>query len=86
MHSPFKDDIRGTDLADMELISKCNKGFRLLLCVIDIYSKYAWVIPLKDKKEIIITNAFQNILDESNRKPNKIWLGKGSEFYNISMK
>ena len=76
MHSPFKDDIRGTDLADMELISKCNKGFRLLLCVIDIYSKYAWVIPLKDKKEIIITN----------RKPNKIWLGKGSEFYNRSMK
>ena len=86
MHSPFKDDIRGTDLADMELISKCNKGFRLLLCVIDIYSKYAWVIPLKDKKEIIITNAFQNILDESNRKPNKIWLGKGSEFYDRSMK
>ena len=86
MHSPIKDDIRGTDLADMELISKCNKGFRLLLCVIDIYSKYAWVIPLKDKKEIIITNAFQNILDESNRKPNKIWLGKGSEFYNRSMK
>ena len=86
MHSPFKDDIRGTDLADMELISKCNKGFRLLLCVIDIHSKYAWVIPLKDKKEIIITNAFQNILDESNRKPNKIWLGKGSEFYNRSMK
>ena len=86
MHSPFKDDIQGTDLADMELISKCNKGFRLLLCVIDIYSKYAWVIPLKDKKEIIITNAFQNILDESNRKPNKIWLGKGSEFYNRSMK
>ena len=86
MHSPFKDDIRGTDLADMELISKCNKGFRLLLCVIDIYIKYAWVIPLKDKKEIIITNAFQNILDESNRKPNKIWLGKGSEFYNRSMK
>ena len=70
----------------MELISKCNKGFRLLLCVIDIYNKYAWVIPLKDKKEIIITNAFQNILDESNRKPNKIWLGKGSEFYNRSMK
>ena len=70
----------------MELISKCNKGFRLLLCIIDIYSKYAWVIPLKDKKGIIITNAFQNILDESNRKPNKIWLGKGSEFYNRSMK
>ena len=63
----------------MQLVSKFNKGFILLLCVIDIYSKYAWVIPLKDKKGIAITNAFQKILDESNRKPNKIWVGKGSE-------
>ena len=58
------------DLTDMQLISKFNKGFRLLLCVIDIYSKYAGVIPLKDKKGITITNAFQKILDESKRKPN----------------
>ena len=49
----------------MQLISKFNKGFRFLLCVIDIYSKYAWVIPLKGKKGITITNAFQNILNES---------------------
>ena len=70
----------------MQLISKSNKGFRFLLCVIDIYSKYAWVIPLKDKKGITITNAFQKILKESNRKPNKIWVDKGSEFYNKSMK
>ena len=62
----------------MQLINKFNKGFRLLLCVIDIYSKYAWVIPLKDKKGIMLTNAFQKILDESNRKPNKIWVDKGS--------
>ena len=68
------------------MISKFNKEFRFLLCVIDIYSKYAWVIPLKDKKGITITNAFQKILDESNRKPNKIWVDKGSEFYNRSMK
>ena len=54
----------------MQLISKFNKGFRLLLCVIDMYSKYAGVIPLKDKKGITITNAFQKILDESKRKPN----------------
>ena len=70
----------------MQLISKSNKGFRFLLCVIDIYSKYACVIPLKDKKEITITNAFQKILKESNRKPNKIWVDKGIEFYNRSMK
>ena len=70
----------------MQLINKFNKGFRFLLCVTDIISKYAWVIPLKDKKGITITNAFQNILKESNHKPNKIWVDKGSEFYNRSMK
>ena len=56
----------------MQLISKFNEGFRFLLCVIEIYSKYAWAIPLKNKKDITITNAFQKILDESNRKPNKV--------------
>ena len=56
------------------------------MCVIDIFSKYAWVLPLKDKKGITITNAFQKILKESNRKPNKIWVDKGSEFYNNSFK
>ena len=58
-HCPFIDNIWGTDLADMQLISKFNKGFRFLLCVIDIYSKYTWVIPLKDKKGNTITYAFQ---------------------------
>ena len=53
-------------------ISKFNKGFRFLLCVIFIYGKYPWVIPLKDKKGITITNAFQKTLDESKCKPNKI--------------
>ena len=70
----------------MQLISKFNKGFWFLLCVIDIYSKYSWVIPLNNQKCITITNAFQKILDESNRKPNKIWVDKGSGFYNRSMK
>ena len=49
----------------MQLISKFNKGFRLLLCVIDIFSKYAWVVPLKDKKGVSIVNAFQKILNHS---------------------
>ena len=70
----------------MQLISKFDKGFRFFLCAIDIFSKYAWVIPLKVSKVITITNAFQIILDESTRKPNKIWLDKGNEFYNRSMK
>ena len=50
VHTPFIDNIWGADLADMQLISKFNKGFRFLLCVIYIYSKYTWVIPLKIKK------------------------------------
>ena len=86
VHSSFRDNIWGVDLADMQLLSKFNKGFRFLLCVIDIFSKYAWVIPLKDKKGISIVNVFQKILKESNRKPNKIWIDKGSEFYNNSCK
>ena len=70
----------------MQLISKFNKGFRFLLCVIDIYSKYVWVVPLKHKKGVSAVNAFHSILKKSNRKPNKIWVDKGSELYNRSMK
>ena len=76
MYSAFRDNIWGVDLADIQLLSKFNKGFRFLLCVIDIFSKYAWVIPLKDKKGISIVNAFQIILKESKIKPNKIWPNK----------
>ena len=86
VHSPFIDNIWDVDLADMQLISKFNKGFGFLLCVIDIYSKCAWVIPLKDKKAITITNVFQKILEESNRKPNNVCVAKDSVFYNRSMK
>ena len=82
--SASKDNISGADLADMQVTSKFNKGFRFLLCVIDIFSKYAWVIPLKDKKGVSIFNAFQTILQKSNRKPNKIWADKAIESYNNS--
>ena len=80
VHTAFKDNIWGADLADMQLLSRYNKGIRLLLCVIDIFSKYVWVVPLKDKKSISIVKAFQSILKQSNRKPNKIWVDKGSYF------
>ena len=70
----------------MQLTRKFNRGFRFLLCVIDIYSKYAWVIPLKGTKGITITHAFQNFLDESKCKPNKIWVDNSSGFYNRSIK
>ena len=58
----------------MQLISKYNKGIRYLLCPVDLSSKYAWVVPLKDKKGNSIVNAFQKILDNSKRKPAKIWV------------
>ena len=86
VHSPFIDNIWVPDSTDMLLISKFNKGIRFLLCVIDIYSKYAWVISLKFKKGIAIANAFQKILDKSNPKSSKIWVDKNSEFYNRSVK
>ena len=56
------------------------------MCAIDLLSKYAWLVPIKDKKGVSIVDAFQKILKESNRKPNKIWVDKGSEFYNNSFK
>ena len=70
----------------MQLISKSNKAFQSFLSVIDIYSKYAWVVILNNGKGITVTNAFQKFLNESYRKPRKIWVDKGSEFYNRSVK
>ena len=70
----------------MQLISKFNKGIRFLLCAIDIFSKHAWVIPLTDEIGIKITNVFQKVLNEANHKTNIIWVDKGYEFYNRSMK
>ena len=70
----------------MQSLSKKNKGIKYLLCAIDLYSKYAFVIPLKDKKGISIVNGFNKIIKQSNRKPNKIWIDQGGEFYNNAFK
>ena len=86
VHTAFKDNIWGADLADMQLLSKYNKRIRFLLCVIDIFSKYAWVVPLKDEKGVSIVTVFEIIFKQSNRKPNKIRVDKGFEFYNASFK
>ena len=75
----------GIDLADMQLLSKYNKGNKYLLCAIDIFSKYTWVVPKEDKKGTSTVNAFKEIVSEG-RKPNKIWADQGSEFYNNSFK
>ena len=66
----------------MKSLSKYNKGIQYLLCAIDLFSKYAWVILIKDKKGTSIVNAFKKIISEGQRKPNKIWVDQGSEFYN----
>ena len=68
----------------MQSLSKFNKGVKYLWCAVHLFSKYAWVVPIKNKKGIGIVDAFQKILKESNRKPNKIWVDQGSEFYNNS--
>ena len=81
----FKDNIWGVDLAGMQSLSRKNKGIKYLLCAVDLCSKYAFVIPLKDKKGISIVNAFNIIIKQSNRKPNKIWVDQG-EFYNVFKK
>ena len=86
VYSSFKDNIWGVDLADIQLISKYNKGITYLLCGIDLFSRNAWVILLKNKNRESIVEGFEKILDDSNRKPNKIWLDHGSEFYNNKFK
>ena len=77
--------IWAADLGDIQLLSKFNRGICVLFCVIDIYSKYVSVVSLKDTKGVTITKAFQKTLDAPDLQ-NKIWVDKGSEFYNRSMK
>ena len=81
VYSSLRDNIWGVDLADMQSLHKYNKGIKYLLRVIDLFSKYAWVFPLKDKRGISIVNALQKIISKR-RKPNKIWVDQGGEFYN----
>ena len=79
------DDIWGADLVDMQEWSSVNKNQKYVLNVIDVYSKYAWSIPLKDKQSKTVIDAFDNILQSSNRKPKYIWCDEGKEFYNKDM-
>ena len=85
VYSSFRDNIWGLDLADMQSLSKYNKGIKYLLCAIDLFSKYEWVIPLKDRKGTSIVNAFQKIISKR-RKPDKMRVDRGSELYNQSFK
>ena len=85
VYSSFRDNIWRVDLADMQSLSKYNKGIKYLLCAIYLFSKYAWVVPLKDKRGISIVNAFQKIISKR-RKPNKVWVDQGREIFNNSFK
>ena len=84
--SPFIDNIWDADLAEMQRISKCDIWISFLLCFTDIFSKYAWVIPLKNKNALQLRMLPKKILEESNCKPTKMWVDKGSECYNRTMK
>ena len=80
VYSLFRGNIWGADLADLESFSKYNKGIKYLLCAIDLFGKYAWVVSLKGKRGITIVSAFQKKIWKG-RKPNKIWVNQGGEFY-----
>ena len=86
VNSSFKENVWGADLAGKQLISKFNEGFRFLLCFIDIFKNCAWIILWKDKKVKLLLMHFKKLLNNSKRKPNKIWVDKGREIYNRSMK
>ena len=82
VYSQFKNNICGVDLADIQSLSQKTKNIKYLLCAIDLYSKYAFAVPLKEKKGNSVTYGFNKIIKQSGRKPNKIWIDQGSEFYN----
>ena len=85
VYARFKDNIWAADLAEIGPLSSKNKNVVHLLCVMNVFSKYAWVKPLKDKKGKTVLNAFIEIVNESNFKPNKLWADQGRNFYNKPM-
>ena len=84
VYSSFRDNILSVDLADMQSLSKYNKEMKYLLCAIDLFGKYAWFVPVKDKKGTSIVNAFKKIISKE-RKPNKIWVKDFLKINNIGM-
>ena len=74
------DKIWAGDLVEIQKYSKWNKGVKYLLTVIDVFSKYGWIVPLKDKKTESVSSAFDRIFKKSKGKPEKLWTDKGSEF------
>ena len=81
VYSHLRNCLCGLDMADMQSLNKYNKRIKYLLCAIDLFSKYAQVVPLKEERGITIFNAFQKVISKG-RQPNKIWADEGGEFYN----
>jgi len=80
------DKIWAADLVEMQAFSKSNRGVRYLLTVIDVFSKYGWMLPLKDKTGKSVADAFKQIFKKSKQKPEKLWTDKSREFYNKHVK
>ena len=85
VYARLKDDIWAADLPEMESLSSKNKNVKYFLSVIDFFTKIAWIKPLKGKKGKTVLNTFIEIVDESNRKPNKLWVDQRKKFYNKLM-
>ena len=77
-----KDEIWGIDLADMNSLISFNDGYRYILCIIDVFTKFAWAVPLKNKMAATVLFAVEAVVSKSKRIPEKVWLDQGSEFYN----
>ena len=86
VYSSFRDNIWGVDLADMQSLTKYNKGIKYLLCAIDRLSKYAWVVPLKDKRTISIVNVHKKLISKAHKNQEKYGLIKAVNFTTIFSK
>ena len=80
VNARFRDNIWAEDLAEMRPLSSKSRDVTYLLCVIDVFTKYVWVKSLKDKKSKTVLNGFINIVNESNCKPNKLWVNQRENF------
>ena len=80
VYARFKDNVWAADLAEMGSLSSKNKNVKNLLCIINVFNKYTWVKSLKDKKGKTFLDAFIELVNESNCKPNKLWVDQGREF------
>ena len=85
VYARFKDNIWAADLTEMGSLFSKNKNVKYSLCVIDVFTKYAWIKPLKYKKDKTVLNAFIKIVNESNCKPTKVWVDQERESSNKLM-